>query len=627
MAGRPHLSCREIPPVLEPLVPLYERELSALRGLAAEFADRHPRAARRLQIDRNHCDDPQVERLLEAFAWVGARIQLRLEDELPELAEPLLRMLAPRFTQPIPSATILQLRLAPNRAGGGARTTIPRHAQALSPPVQGIRCPFRTCHPVELWPVSVAWAGLESVQGAPALGLELLVDPPVPWTALRLDRLRFFLDGDPALTGLLYELLGFRAQAVRIGNGAAPASWCTLPDGCLAPAGFDASEALFDSGPLPMPQGCRLLLEYFAFPDKFRFLELSGLGNPGLGHLGPRVHLQVLLGPAIPVNTRVLAGVSAGTFKLGCVPAVNLFSLAADPIPWPGEPPPRPGSGYPVTVSGRRPWEYTIQDIDSVRLGGAEAAPDPGIELPRCFSLQHGARSRGLPGAWEVLPAADPGSPGAVAIALADPESLSCPADFRNERSVLLPLVTCSNRNLPETLAWDDAGGEREAFLLAGYATQAQARPLRRPTPSLPPPARSGALWAWVALVSMNHLALARLDRDSLRQLLELHPGAGSPAMARQIQAIRRVETRPATRLGNQGGLPQLTRGIEVAITLDPAGLEDGGPWGLATVLERFLASLCALDSFVQLTLLGHRNGVERELYRWPPRPGQAPLV
>ena len=59
--------------MLEELLPYYERELAALRGLAAEFAERYPKVARRLQIARDHCEDPHVERLIESFAFLAAR--------------------------------------------------------------------------------------------------------------------------------------------------------------------------------------------------------------------------------------------------------------------------------------------------------------------------------------------------------------------------------------------------------------------------------------------------------------------------------------------------------------------------------------------------------------------------
>ena len=95
--------------MLDDLLPFYERELSAIRALAAEFSERYPKVARRLQINPDHCDDPQVERLLEAFAWFGARIHRRLDDEIPEIAEALIQALCPHFLRPIPSATILTI--------------------------------------------------------------------------------------------------------------------------------------------------------------------------------------------------------------------------------------------------------------------------------------------------------------------------------------------------------------------------------------------------------------------------------------------------------------------------------------------------------------------------------------
>ena len=620
------------------LLPFYERELSTLRGLAAEFAARHPHAARRLQLDPDRCDDPQVERLLQAFAWFGARLQRRLDDDLPELAEPILQLLGPAWLRPVPSATILQLRLPPQRAQA-ARTRIPRHAQALSPPIQGVRCPFRTCHSVDLWPLTVARAGLEFVQPrdrgpgagpALALGLELVTGHSVPFPELGVDKLRFFLDGEPELTGLLYELLCYRVQDIRVSGPESAGRVETLSAGSLYPVGFSAQEALFGAGPPEGPEGHRLLFECFTFPDKFRFVELAGLDSPRLAHLGSRVRLQVVLTP-LPGReppVRQLAAVSAPTFKLGCVPAVNLFPLAADPIPLAGARPPLPGSGLPITAAGHPSRAFEPYAIDSAHLCLPGDPEGPGLELPPLFSLQHGTRARDSPWSWQAVREAQEGPPGPrgdPGLAIADGASQPSPGGLAAAAGASVRLqLTCCSRNLPEALGWAGPGEEQAEFILAGHATQAQARPLRRPSPRLPPPAQEGRLWPILAHLAMNQPALARLDRAGLEGWLALYPGAGNAAWARQLRGLRRVEALPATRLLSQDGMPQITRGLRVELGFGPTALEGGGPWLFAAVLERFLAQLCPWDSFIE-TSLCREDGVE--LLRWPPRRGTAPLL
>ena len=52
----------------------YNQELLHLREMGAEFAVQFPKIASRLRIDGLEVTDPYVERLLEGFAFLTARI-------------------------------------------------------------------------------------------------------------------------------------------------------------------------------------------------------------------------------------------------------------------------------------------------------------------------------------------------------------------------------------------------------------------------------------------------------------------------------------------------------------------------------------------------------------------------
>ena len=69
------------------LLPYYNRELAALRRDAGAFAEAYPKVAGRLRLSGDAADDPYVERLLEGVAFLAARAQQRLDDELPELSD------------------------------------------------------------------------------------------------------------------------------------------------------------------------------------------------------------------------------------------------------------------------------------------------------------------------------------------------------------------------------------------------------------------------------------------------------------------------------------------------------------------------------------------------------------
>src|SRR5713101_4748044 len=97
------------------LLTYYERELTFVRRMAAGFAEKYPKIASRLLIEPGKSEDPHVERLIESFAFLAARIHLKIDDEFPEITESLLQILYPHYIRPIHSCTIVQFQLDPDQ--------------------------------------------------------------------------------------------------------------------------------------------------------------------------------------------------------------------------------------------------------------------------------------------------------------------------------------------------------------------------------------------------------------------------------------------------------------------------------------------------------------------------------
>src|SRR5437867_9718203 len=104
-------------PVQDDLLLYYERELIFLREMGAEFAQKYPKIAGRLILEPDKCEDPHVERLLEAFAFLAARVHLKIDDEFPEITEALLSILYPHYIRPIPSMSIVEMHLDAEQGG------------------------------------------------------------------------------------------------------------------------------------------------------------------------------------------------------------------------------------------------------------------------------------------------------------------------------------------------------------------------------------------------------------------------------------------------------------------------------------------------------------------------------
>src|SRR5512142_3283326 len=110
----------------EELLAYYERELTYLRQMGAEFAQKYPKIASRLLLEPDRCEDPHVERLLEAFAFLAARVHLRVDDDFPEITSALLGILYPHYIRPVPSTSVVQFHMDPEQGKLSTGLRVPR---------------------------------------------------------------------------------------------------------------------------------------------------------------------------------------------------------------------------------------------------------------------------------------------------------------------------------------------------------------------------------------------------------------------------------------------------------------------------------------------------------------------
>ena len=280
--------------------------------------------------------------------------------------------------------------------------------------------------------------------------------------------------------------------------------------------------------------------------------------------------------------------------------------------------------GYPVTASNLQPGTFEVYAIDRVTrsMAGAGATEAP-EEVPPFYSIRHGSADRGARFYWYATRERSRGRGDRgtdVELALAD-------LDFQPVRpanEVLSLELTCTNRNLPEAIPFG-AGSAADAFHLPRHPAVKLARPLRKPSPSLPPPAKRGLQWRLISHLSLNHLAMASQGPQALQETLELYNFTDSAAVARQIQGIVGLTTRPATTRLPGRAFASFVRGVEVHITFDESCFVGGNLFLFASVLERFLAYSCPPNSFVIMRMSTLQQ--EGEVARWPPRTGETALM
>ena len=628
------------------LLTYYERELAFVRQMGAEFAQKYPKIAARLLLEPDKCEDPHVERMIEAFAFLAARVHLKIDDEFPEITESLLNVLYPHYLAPIPSLSIVQFALDPEQGKLTTGYHIPRHTALYSRPIQGTPCRFRACYPVTLWPVEVAAASLESLDPVDTRGrwqeavlrINLRCVNNTKLSELKtgegdggaaaprpIERLRFYLSGEPQLTYALYELIfnnatrvELRAEGKRAAGRAAPAV-ITLPPTALQPVGFAADEGL-----LPYTRrsfaGYRLLTEYFTFPEKFLFFDLTGLDEAvRRGGFGEEFSVSIFVREVQPPRGLV----SAATFQLGCAPVVNLFRKVAEPIQLT-----QLQHEYRVVPDVHRQMATEVYSVDSV------TSTDPYLKQSRqyepFYSIRHSEAAEREQTFWYAARRPSPrkdDSGTEVYLSLVD-------LGF-NPRvpavETITATVTASNRDLPAKLPF---GGREGDFEVEGTGPLARARVLRKPTPTVRPPLRRGAQWRLISHLSINHLSIMGggdgggadgAAADALREILSLYDFTDSPATRRQIRGIASVAGRRVVRQTGSRVGAGFVRGLETTVEFDEEMFVGSGVYLFSSVLERFLALYATVNSFNQLVARTAQR--EEVLKRWPPRAGDQAIL
>ncbi|HEY7311913.1 MAG TPA: type VI secretion system baseplate subunit TssF [Gemmataceae bacterium] len=607
----------------EELLPYYNRELSYIRRLAAQFADEHPKIARRLRLSADSCEDPHVERLIEGFAYLTARVRHKLDDEFPEITESLLGVLYPHYQAPLPSLAIVKLELDPEQTELTDGYPVARHTMLETDPIHGEPCRFRTCYPVTLWPIEVESAALSrppftapltpfSSQAAAVLRLTLRTrSQGVSFTALNLSSLRFFLKGQPQHVYRLYELLFNNTLGAALAVSPKAANPVLLDRRSLHPVGFERDEGL-----LPYTArsfvGYRLLSEYFAFPEKFLFADLEGLAGRLPAEVANNLEIFLYLDRTAP---DLEPNLSADTFHLGCTPIVNLYTQRAEPIELT-----HADFEYRIVPDARRPLAHEIYTVDRVTAMGPDGHE---LEYRPFFSVKH-ADNSATETYWHSSrkPAergdGQPDHGSEVFLSLVDLGMRPSTAGGWT----LDVETTCLNRDLPHQLPFGPDQPRLQLSAGGGLVTRIVC--LTPPTPTLRPAMKRGVLWRLISHLSLNHLSLTDNDEQAhaLREILKLYDFTDSAETRQTIDGILSVRGRRV--VGRVGGA-SFCRGVEVTLRFDEERFSGSGLFLFASVLERFLGLYCTVNSFSKLIAL--TKGGERELRRWLPRAGEKVLM
>jgi type VI secretion system protein ImpG len=619
----------------------YERELDYMRKMAVQFAEKNPKIASRLVLEPTKCEDPHVERLLEAFAFLAARVHLKIDDDFPEISEALLTVVYPQLVRPIPSMSIVEFQPDPEKGKMTTGLVIDRGASLYSRPVGGVPCTFRTCYETVLWPLSLTageWRQpsqlqppLKATDCSGAIRLEVRCAPDVGFKDLKIDKLRFFVDGESGLINTLYEFLLCRLKriVVRDTTAGSKTTPVTLPASVLKAVGFDEDEDIVPYANRSFV-GHRLLMEYFSFPEKFFFVDVTGLQPVLSAGFKNAVEFIFLFSDTENDSRRerVELEVSKKTFRLGCSPVVNLFTQAAEPIQLTQR-----KYEYPIIPDVRRPHATEVFSIDDVRCINTTTQQTTTFEP--FYSLKHSSRGGKQQCFWLARRRHSnrPNDEGTeMFLSLVDLAT----QPITPEGNIVSIRTTCSNRDLPARLPFGNEDGD---FDMEGPASLKRIVALRKPTVPIRPPVGKGALWRLISHLSLNYLSLvegrnngstgsvdaSQEGKDALQQILRLYDFGRSAYSQNVIDSILRVRSRRHfARVSSWDGI-SFARGLRVELELDEDQFAGGGVYLFASVIERFLGLSASLNSFTQLVVTTPQR--KDPVHEWQPRAGRKILV
>jgi type VI secretion system protein ImpG len=620
------------------LLRYYNEELRHLREMGAEFATQFPKIAARLGLEGLEVTDPYIERLLEGFAFLAGRIQLKLDAEFPRFTQRLLEIVYPQFLAPTPAMLIAQMHPDLGDAALATGLTLARGSEMNSHAGKAgaTACEFRTAQALTIWPLELTQveyfthaadlpmaAVPEWRKYRAGLRLRLRTTAGLDFSQITLRDLRLHCAGIDDVAYRLHELVCGHALGVLVLPTRRPAAWHEALDGeCIEPAGFEDDQALLPAT-LHGFEGYRLLQEYFAFPQRFLFFDLLGLGDVLRRRGGNEVDIVILFSRA---DNALLQSVDTGSLALNCVPAINLLEKRCDRIHVGPD-----SAEFHVVPDRTRPMDYEVHSLTEV-LGYGTGVNSEWRFLP--FYNAFHTEDRGHKAYYSVMRAPRLLSQGQqregprtsyigteVYLSVVDASEAPFPADLR--QIGVRALVT--NRDLPLLMP---VGGAKGDLTLAQTAPVKSINVIKGPSRPSSALREGNIAWKLINQLSLNHLSLTDTDAEhgaaALREILRLYAPSGDAGAQRQVDGVRSAALRSVVRRLPMPGPITFGRGVEVKVEIDDLSFEGASAFLLGCVLERFVARHVSINGFTQLRLHSPGRGT---ILDGRPRCGTRPIA
>jgi type VI secretion system protein ImpG len=599
---------------IDPFFDYYQRELNYLRYSGAQFAQKHPKIARRLDFTGAESADPHVERLLESFAYLTARLQRDIDDQFPRFSEALLSVLYPQFINPIPSFTVARFMPESRGARATTDTVIAKDTVLFTRTNDGTVCRFKTVYPVNLPPIQIENIEVVSAQiindmQTSNLPLQLLrirlQSLAGTFADLKLDKLRLYIAGNRFVKPMLLQSL-LTAQAPCVVQATTPDAERRVMPLTLRQVGFGDNENVLPYAS-QVHQGYRLLFEYFHYPEKFFFIDVE---SAGFAIDATEMDIYLPLSPNLHLNPK---DVSNHNVLLGCTPIVNLFSKITEPLTLNYQ-----NHEYRLVADQRQESSTEIHSIQEVFA--AVDGQDKTEKYMPYFSYDHHQSRSQQQAFWSMRRTDTKGAP------FSGTDVFISFVDFNFNpteppRQTVYARVLCTNRNLATHIPPGSPFHTEEAQPLQ------QIICLDRPRAQAYPSATGREQWRLISHLSLSHLALTgeRCAVEALKEIIQLYASTYEQGLMPEIDALQNVEIQKVTRRLREEAWRGFVQGTKITLTFDTSQANEGNIFVLCSILNRFFALMASVNTFTQLEV--RRNLQEGVWLTWSPVNGNKVLV
>lgn len=596
---------------LDPFFEYYQRELRYLRNSGARFAREFPKIAKRLDLGTTESSDPHVERLLESFAFLTARLQRTIDDDFPQITNALLGALYPQFTEPMPSLTIAKFDTAAEVGKLTAPYIVPEGTGLYTFSSNDEICNFKTCYETQLVPINVVAVDVVSTRAVDlshviksnrALKITLQSFAG-SFKKVGVDSLRFYISGNLVLQNQIFAALFAQdpmvvaqsTQGIRV-----------LPMGSIEQVGFKDNEKLVPTSH-KHHAGHRLLFEYFHFPEKFLFFDILNLNQD---FEEDTLDIYISLATTVPIKQ---GDVGINNFLLGCTPIINLFPKISEPIKLDHR-----IAEYRLVGDQRLENSTEIHSI--LKVNAALEEVDSTKEFLPYFGFNHQYPDREDRSFWHArrIPAINADLEGTdIMLSFVD-------FDFNPKlpaNDVIYAHLMCTNRGLAHQIP---SGG----ILQPEVAVPASSiYCLERPTLQSYPPMEGKTQWQLISNLCLNHLSLSNESESlqALKEIVRLYSNLKNVNDRPEVESLSKLETSLITRRISMDAWRGFVQGTKITLTFDQIGDKETNALLFSSVMNHFFSLFATLNSFTQLEIKSTKLTETWKL--WQPLAGNKKLL